>query len=96
MKDIKFNRFLVWLLFVPVIAITGWFSLFVWTLIQIFMYCIESEQTEERSKPLHQRKDVVELNKKENLTEAEKEFLRNNPCFIKTSKGVFIFDRDKL
>ena len=96
MKDIKFNRILVWLLFMPAIAITGWFSLFVWTLIQIFMYCIESEQAEERSKPLHQRKEIVELNKEENLTEYEKEFLRNNPCFVKVKGGGFVFDRDKL
>lgn len=93
MKDIKFNRILVWLIFVPAIAVTGWFSLFVWTLVQIFMYCIECDKQEERSKPLRERRDIVELNKEENLTERDKAFLKNNPGYVKVGKGMYVFDR---
>lgn len=97
MKDIEKNRFLVWLMWMPVIAITGWFSLFVWTVIQVYICFAESkEEKEKKTKPMREQSKYKELNKEENLTKIDKVILKNEPELAKVGKGLYIYDRKKV
>ena len=88
------NRALIWLMWLVPIAMTGWWSVIVWTVIQIIL-CYRYEQKEiERQVPLRERKDVIEMNKPENLTEQDKRILAYmGHGAIKVKEGEYIYDR---
>ena len=93
MKDIRNNRFLVWLMWLVPIAMTGWWSVYVWTIVQIIIYVSQTEKQKEFKKPVRERRNVVELNKQENLTERDKQILDGNSKLIKVGKGVYYYER---
>lgn len=92
MKDIEKNRFLVWLMYLIPIALTGGFSIIVWTVVQIFLCNKEIEKRKMCSKPLKERKEVIEMNKKENLTEKDLEIMKKTGATIKLKEGVYLYD----
>lgn len=92
MKNIYKNRFLVWLMFLVPIAFTGWWSVIIWTMIQIVLCADQIEKQTEFQKPVRERKDIKEMNNPKNLTEKEKEILKNNPRWVKVAEGVFMIE----
>lgn len=98
MKDIKKNcilknRLLVWLMYAVPISLTGIHGLAIWTLVQIILYSRECSERKEMSRPLREREEIIEMNKEENLSKNDKEFLKANHEFIKISEGVWIYER---
>lgn len=75
MRDIFKNRFLVWLMWLVPIACTGWFSVYVWTLIQICLCILTVKEEAEKSIPPWKDKRIVELNRNENLTKDDKLYI---------------------
>lgn len=95
MKNNCKNRFLVWLMFLVPIAITGWWSAIVWTVIQIVLYYREEDKEKKISIPLKERPEIVEMNKPENLTEKDKRILsRMGSGWIKVREGEYMYDRE--
>ena len=92
MKDIEKNRFLVWLMYLIPIALTGGFSIIVWTVVQIFLCNKEIEKRKMCGKPLKEREEVIEMNKKENLTEKDLEIMKKTGAAIKLKEGVYLYD----
>lgn len=90
MKDIYKNRFLVWLMWLFPIAATGWLSITIWTIIQIVICYQETEKQAEFEKPIRERRMIIEMNREENLSEKDKQILKNNPNLIKVGEGVYI------
>lgn len=93
MKDICRNRFLVWLMFLVPITFTGWWSAIVWTVVQLVLCCNQMEERKEKSVPLKERPSIAEMNKPENLTEEDLEFMKRTGATIKLGEGVYIYDR---
>lgn len=92
MKDIKKNRFLVWLMYAVPIACTGWFSLCIWTVVQIMMCCAEQEKRKECNviKSKRQRIEKEEADKKvQQQVELAKQF--GKKYYIVDGK-VYMFD----
>ena len=66
MKDIRQNRFLVWIMWLAPIAMTGWWSVFVWTAIQIVL-C----DKQEKRRVEHVKQNEEKLTKEKELKERE-------------------------
>ena len=92
MKDIKKNRFLIWLMWLIPIACTGWFSVWLWTFAQIFLYKKEQNECQRLQKPIKEREEFIEMNKKENLSEHDQHVLAANKKLIKVGDGVFLYE----
>ena len=84
MKDIEKNRFLIWLMWVFIIGITGPGAVIIWTMYQWFCCQNEKETYVKRHTPLEEREDILELNKVENLTEKDWNWFKNCRLTIKT------------
>ena len=69
MKDIRGNRFLVWLMWLVPIAMTGWWSVFIWTAVQIVLCDKEEKRRVEHRK-------VVEEKAKERKEQHDKRIQR--------------------
>ena len=93
MKDIKKERFTVWLMFLIPIAFTGWWSVIVWTMVQIALCNNQCEKRNERKVSLKEKPEIIEMNKEENLTEEDKLFMKETGATIKLKEGVYGYDR---
>ncbi len=67
MKDIKTNRFLVWLMWLVPIACTGWLSVIIWTVIQLILCDKESEKERECEIIREHRKEIQKKKQEENI-----------------------------
>ena len=83
MKDIKKNRFLVWLMWVPVFWCMGYAALIGWTLVQFLLLGDEKKERSYYQLPIEERPDIIEMNKPENLTEDDKLFFS---CHLQYTK----------
>lgn len=83
MKDIKKNRFLVWLMWAPAFWCIGCPALIGWTLVQFLLLRDEKEERSYYQLPMEDRPDIIEMNKPENLTEDDKLFFS---CHIQYTK----------
>lgn len=98
MKDIKKdsalkNRLLVWLMYAVPISLTGAHSLAIWTLVQIILYHKECDEREELNKPLKEQEEIIEMNKEENLSKRDQEFLKLHPGYIKVGERTWVYER---
>lgn len=64
MKSICKNRFLVWLMYLIPIAFTGWFSVIIWTVIQLVL-CDRQVERRKECKVVRTEKRSVEKEQKE-------------------------------
>lgn len=75
MKDIYMERFLVWLMWLVPIALTGWGSVIVWTAIQLILCCRDEERRERNQKNERERikkkKELEDENIKRQIALAE-------------------------
>ena len=71
MKGIEKNRFLVWLMFAPFLFLFGLPVLVGWSIIQLCMCNEEKKEEKIRQMPIQLRPEIIEMNKPENLTEAD-------------------------
>lgn len=79
----KKNRFLIWLMWAPLFWCMGYAALAGWTLIQLLLLRDEEKVTLNRKIPMQDRPEIIEMNKPENLTEADKLFFS---CHIQYTK----------
>ena len=91
-KDIATNRILVWLMWLVPIGCTGWLSVIVWTIIQVYIYNSEIEKLKDFYKPMRERRDVKRMNDPKNLTNEEKEILKKDPRLIKIGEGTYMYE----
>ena len=94
MRHTRENRFLIWLKWSIPIALTGWWSLVVWTAIQLALCHREEEKIKLHQLPLSERPDIKIMNEPKNLTEEEKRFIAGHgENFYKIGEGVYRYDR---
>ena len=94
MKDIYKDKFIIFLVFLPVIAMTGWFSAFVWAAFQLCTATQANNNDNDRVRKLKQEDYIISLNKPENLTKANKEFLASHPGYFRTGYDRYEKDPD--
>lgn len=92
MRDTLKERSFIFLLFLPIIAITGWFSVFIWGASQIAIVNNENTKEKERIKRLRKENYIIALNKEENLCDYDKEFLSKHPDYFKI--GYYQYQKD--
>lgn len=97
MNDIKKRIFLNWLMYFIIFFCFGWISLFCWTVYQILKYNQDIKEENKRHIPIRERDCVIEINKKENLTNKEVITLKRNPKMIKVGNigesTVYVYDK---
>lgn len=84
MKDIYVNRFLVWLMFLVPIFLTGWWSVIVWTIIQLCLVAKEEDEYVSWIKRLKHDPANVKFNLPENLTKYDMMYLEEHPNSFKS------------
>lgn len=90
MKEVKRNRFLVWLMYFVAFFCTGPIGIALWTGAQLCKYNQEKKEYEYSHTPIRKRVDIVVINDVKNLTDEEKLFLKNNPTFVKIGDGKYV------
>lgn len=99
MKEVKRNRFLVWLMYFVAFFCTGPIGIALWTGAQLYKYNQEKKEYEYSHTPIRKRVDIIEINKKENLTNEDKAFMKNRPNLVKIGKTmggctIYLYDRE--
>ena len=93
MKEIEKNRFLVWLMFLVPIAFTGWWSVMIWTMIQILLCSNQTENQKERKRiEKKEREEVIQLKEEKRQEQIELDRKIGNK-FTVIDGEVYIFDR---
>lgn len=88
------ERFLVWLMWLIPIACTGWFSVAIWTGIQIALCNSQKKERDYCKLPLRERPDIIEMNKPENLTEEDIKMMKSTGCNLKMGEGWYRYERE--
>ncbi len=94
----KKNRFLIWLMWAPLFWCMGYAALAGWTLIQLLLLRDEEKVTVNRKIPMQDRPEIIEMNKPENLTEADRLHFSHSPQYtkergygwLKVGEGVYM------
>lgn len=107
MKYIEKNRFLVWLMFAPFLFLFGLPVLIGWSVIQVCICNKEKKEEKIRQMPIQLRPEIIEMNKPENLTEADIKYFdfyeqytkEKGKGWIKVTSGVpsyeYVEDEEK-
>lgn len=88
MKNIKKDKFLLWLIWVVPISLCGIQWALVWTVVQIISYQSYKKENEKRKVPLWEDQEIIEMNKGIKLDE-------NYNGLIKTGEGSYFYQRKR-
>lgn len=80
------QKFLIWLMWLVPIACTGWFSVVVWTIVQVVGYTKAIQVKYDKSLPIEERPEIIEMNKLKNLTNYDKWMLAINTDCVKVGE----------
>ena len=88
MKDIKKNRFLLWLMWVAPISLCGLAWAVVWTVIILMLYLSDKNEYEKKKVPVWKDEKIIEMNKDISLDE-------DYTGLVKIKEGIYIYQRKR-